>query len=434
MQGQGQRIGILSGGGSLPLEIADSARARGHQVHIVAIGGEADADFGTHKVTTVNWGQIGAMVRTLKAHRTDALVIVGRVHRPDLWRLRTDLGFFLNLPSLLKIVASGGDDGVLRRVVRFFEAQKLTVVGPGDAAPELVIREGALGEVAPSPDDAADIATGFALVRALGAYDIGQSVIVAGGVIEAIEGAEGTDRMLERTAAARKDAPGLRRGVMIKRSKPSQDMRVDMPTIGPDTITRAAAAGLDGIAAEAGKVLIAQRAEAILKADAAMIFIAGVGDETFASEPQQATPAKPATAFRRIGRVDPSSHVLHDASRGAAVLQSLRPFASIGNAVVVVRNHVLAVEAGEGALATLERAANLKQWASLTHSRRGIVILAHARDLTAALIARIDRAGYAGAVVMDVAESAPDLRDVIAAADKSGVCVLSTAERAGENA
>ncbi len=99
-----------------------------------------------------------------------------------------------------------------------------------------------------------------------------------------------------------------------------------------------------------------------------------------------------------------------------------------------MRHHVLAVEAGEGALATLERAANLKQWASLTHSRRGIVILAHARDLTAALIARIDRAGYAGAVVMDVAESTPQLRDAIAAADKAGVCVLGAAERAGENA
>lgn len=434
MQAQERRIGILSGGGSLPLEIADSARRQGAQVHIVALDGEADADFGTHKVTTVNWGQIGTMVRTLKAHHTDALVIVGRVHRPELWKLRTDLGFFLNLPSLLKIVASGGDDGVLRRVVRFFEAQGLTVVGPGDAAPELVIREGALGQVSPSPDDAADVAKGFALVRALGAYDIGQSVIVAGGVIEAIEGAEGTDRMLERTALARKYAPGLRRGVMIKRSKPSQDLRVDMPAIGPDTITRAAAAGLDGIAVEAGRVLIAQRADAIQKADAAKVFIAGVGDEGFTSDPQSASSAAPPTTFRRLGRVEPSSHVLHDASRGAAVMRSLRPFAPTGKAVVVVRHHVLAVEAGEGVLATLERAANLKQWASLTHSRRGIVILANARDLTPALITRIDGAGYAGAVVMDAVESAPELRDAIAAADKAGVCVLSTAERAGENA
>jgi DUF1009 family protein len=207
-----------------------------------------------------------------------------------------------------------------------------------------------------------------------------------------------------------------------------------MPAIGPDTITRAAAAGLDGIAVEAGRVLIAQRADAIQKADAAKVFIAGVGDEGFASDPQSASSAAPPTAFRRLGRVEPSSHVLHDASRGAAVMRSLRPFAPTGKAVVVVRHHVLAVEAGEGVLATLERAANLKQWVSLTHSRRGMVIVAHAHDLTTALIARIDRAGYAGAVVMDAVESAPELRYAIAAADKAGVCVLSTAERAGENA
>ena len=95
-----------------------------------------------------------------------------------------------------------------------------------------------------------------------------------------------------------------------------------------------------------------------------------------------------------------------------------------------MRQHVLAVEAGEGALATLERAANLKQWASLTHSRRGIVILAHARDLTPASTGPDTpvRLSWMSPRI------SPDLRDAISAADKAGVCVLSTAERAGENA
>lgn len=432
MHAQIQRIGILSGGGSLPLEIADSARRRGHDVHIVALDGEADADFGTHKVTMVNWGQIGTMVRTLKAHRTDALVIVGSVHRPELWRLRTDLGFFLNLPSLLKIVASGGDDSVLRRVIRFFEAQGLTVIGPADAAPELVINEGALGDAAPSPADAADIAKGFALVRALGPYDVGQGVIVSGGVVEAIEGAEGTDRMLERTGRQRRDSAGRRHGVFVKRSKPSQDLRVDMPAIGPDTMARVGEAGLDGIAVEAGKVLIAQRGDAIERANVAKVFVAGVGDRVAAHRADSEAAAKPAPQFRRLGRVEPTSHVLEDASRGVAVLTSLRPFAPAGAAVVVVRNHVLAVEAGEGALATVDRAVSLKQWASLTHSRRGVAVVARAEDLTPALIGRLDRAGYASAVVMGEMQVGASAQETIAAADAARVCVLSATERAGK--
>jgi lipid-A-disaccharide synthase len=221
---------------------------------------------------------------------------------------------------------------------------------------------------------------------------------------------------------------------MVKRSKPSQDLRVDMPAIGPDTITRVVATGLDGIALEAGKVLVAQRAEVIERANSGKVFVAGVRDETATEDPPHQSAAGAAFAFRRLGAIEPTSHVLRDAALGTAVLRSLRPFAPAGKAVVVVRNHVLAVEAGEGALATLERAANLKQWASLTHSRRGMVVVAYARDLTPALIARIDSAGYAGAIAMDPTEAAPDMQDAIRAADKARVCVLSTVEGVGENA
>jgi hypothetical protein len=117
-------------------------------------------------------------------------------------------------------------------------------------------------------------------VRALGRYDIGQSVVVSDGTIEAIEGAEGTDGMLVRLAKARGMASGARRGVLVKRTKPGQDLRVDMPAIGPETSVRVAEAGLRGIAVEAGRVLVAQRAETIARANAAAVFIAGCVDET----------------------------------------------------------------------------------------------------------------------------------------------------------
>ena len=118
------RIGILAGGGRLPLMIAESVAARGESVHIVAIEGEADPEIARFPHTWVNWGQIGRMVATLRAEGTDQLVIAGGVKRPDLWRIRPDAGFFLSLPQIVSLLA-GGDDSVLTRVVRFFEAKGL---------------------------------------------------------------------------------------------------------------------------------------------------------------------------------------------------------------------------------------------------------------------------------------------------------------------
>src|SRR5688572_30191148 len=181
MNGDRRRLGILAGGGILPREIADSATRAGRLVSIVAIEGEADADFGPHPVTRVNWGQIGAMIRALKSGGTTDIVIVGHVRRPELSAIKPDLGFFRQLPRIVRIVASGGDDSVLRRVVRFFERQGLTIVAPSEAAPQLVIGEGAIGASRSSETNERDVKLGLALIRALGAYDIGQSVIVSEG-------------------------------------------------------------------------------------------------------------------------------------------------------------------------------------------------------------------------------------------------------------
>ncbi|WP_072391262.1 UDP-2,3-diacylglucosamine diphosphatase LpxI [Hyphomicrobium sp. CS1GBMeth3] len=419
-----RRLGILAGGGGVPREIADSAASRGLPVSIVAIDGEADADFGPHPVTVVNWGQIGAMVRALKTAGTTDLVIVGRVHRPELSGLKPDLGFFRYLPKLIRIVASGGDDSVLRRVVRFFEEQGLRVIGPGDAAPEIVVHKGPFGGERAAPEDAADINKGLSVVRALGSYDIGQSVIVRGGRVLAIEGAEGTDRMLAR--AARTAGEGsTTRGVLVKRSKPSQDLRVDMPAIGPATIDGVRAAGLAGIAVEAEKVLVADRAETLQRADAAHVFVEGVIDQEVTENLRKFDPRSIAMGFRCLGRANPVPHATLDAIKAAKTIEALAPFA-VGRAVVVVRNHVLSVEAGnEGVGATIERATNLRQWASLTHRRRGVVGLRNFDDLTPGAISDAGAAGYAGIVIADVApQGAGGSRELIEAADKTGIFIV----------
>ena len=166
------RLGILAGGGRLPLMIAESVGARGGHVHIVAIEGAADPDVARFPHTWVNLGQIGRIVATLSAEGRNELVIAGNVRRPDLRTIRPDAGFFTSLPQVFSLLA-GGDDSVLSRVVRFFEAKGLTVRGAHEVAPDLLADAGQIGAVALSPGDHADAMLGFAVRAALGSLDAG---------------------------------------------------------------------------------------------------------------------------------------------------------------------------------------------------------------------------------------------------------------------
>jgi UDP-2,3-diacylglucosamine hydrolase len=272
------RIGVLAGGGRLPLTIAERVIERGGSVHIVAIEGEADPAVAGFPHTWVNWGQVGRMVSTLRRH-ADALVIAGSVRRPDLWKLRPDWGFFVSLPRILEMMA-GGDDSVLSRVVRFFEAKGITVRGAHEVAPGLLVLRGAAGALSLDRQGLADAELGFRVRAALGALDAGQAVVTEGSRVLAIEGAEGTDAMLRRVAGQRAARAGSApSGVLAKGPKPGQELRVDMPTIGPRTVEGAAAAGLAGVAAEAGAVLLLDRADAIAAANACGIAIEGLTSE-----------------------------------------------------------------------------------------------------------------------------------------------------------
>lgn len=423
MDADERRLGILAGGGKLPREIADSARRRGLPVAIVAIDGEADGDFSGHDVTRVNWGGIGGMIRALKQARVTDLVIVGHVHRPEISGLKPDLGFFRHFPRLLKIVASGGDDSVLRRVVRFFEQQGFRVIAPVDAAPEIAVREGAASAVSASDRDRTDIGMGLDLVRTLGPYDIGQGAVIADGRIEAIEGVEGTDRMISRVVEVRRADGGTRRtGVLVKRSKPGQDLRIDMPAIGPATVDGAREARLSGIAVEADNVLIAERALTLARADADGVFIEGVRDDA-AAAPPRFDPRRVVRDFRPLGGIKPRQHSIQDAVKGLAAVEALARF-GIGHTAVVVRNHVLAIAADEDAGTTVRRAAGLRQWASLTRRRRGVVVLRDADLLTEALVMDVADAGYAGIAAGD--DPAAISGAALAAAERAGLFIMTS--------
>ena len=375
-------VGMLVGGGELPLEIARSLRQSGRSVHVVAIDGEADQDWSDFTCTPVNWGAIGGILAALKGAGCRELVIVGRVRRPDMLKIRPDLGLFLALARVLQLITAGGDDSLLRRCLRFFEDHGLTVRGPGELAPELLAPLGAIGRHVPDEADETDIALGFAAVRALGRFDIGQGVVAKAGQLIAVEGAEGTDRLIGRL----RQSSGA---ILVKCPKPGQELRIDMPAIGPRTVEMAVDRGLRGIAVEAGNVLVAGRGDVSRAADKAGIFVAG---------------AKPAEdghglialdeKLDRLGQRSCGASAARDARLAAQVIAVLRRFSERA-AVLVVRHHVLAVGIGESVPAFLARTRNLGQWGDRGWWRRGA--------LAVSCGPQIDRSGIDAAAAMRLA-------------------------------
>jgi DUF1009 family protein len=150
-------------------------------------------------------------------------------------------------------------------------------VGAHEVAPEILVPEGALGRFQPNESHQGDIALGLALLRAIGLFDVGQATIVAGGHVLAVEAAEGTDEMLAQVAELRrKGRIRSTGGVLVKAPKPDQDRRIDLPTIGPQTIAGAARAGLAGIAVVAGEVIMAEPDRVMQAADGERIFVVGL--------------------------------------------------------------------------------------------------------------------------------------------------------------
>lgn len=262
----------------MPFTVADAAISAGRTVHIFGIRGSADKTIESYPHSWISFGTVGHLLRVTKQKDCRELVIVGGVKRPKWWTVRFDWAGVASLPSLLGW-SFGGDNSVLSSIVTFFENKGLKVLGAHEIAPELVAGKGVLGKHKPNAEDRGDIETGLQVIAALGALDVGQAAVVARKYVLAVEAAEGTDRMLERCKDLKQWGRRWlkkRSGVLVKCPKPGQERRVDMPTVGPETVRRAAEADLRGIAIAADNVLIADREEFIAAADTAGLFVIGV--------------------------------------------------------------------------------------------------------------------------------------------------------------
>ncbi|WP_453957786.1 LpxI family protein [Amorphus suaedae] len=274
-------MGVIAGGGRLPIEVAEAIEAAGGEVVVAGIDGEADAVLSRPDVRSFRWGQIGGAIDYFASRNARDLVIVGTItRRPDFKALRLDAGTWRRLPRILQAIV-GGDDSVVRKALRLIEAEGFRVRGIGEVAPALLAGQGTLGQHQPGAAAIADAEFAMRALAALGPFDVGQSAVVIDRRIVALEAAEGTDRMLARVAELRETGriPGKRGGVLVKRAKPGQETRTELPTVGPVTVAAAVAAQLSGIVIEAGRTIIVDRTETIAAADAAGLFLVGMPGE-----------------------------------------------------------------------------------------------------------------------------------------------------------
>lgn len=285
MKRRWQKIGIIAGGGDLPVTLAEGCRAREEPYFVIRLAGYADAALETHPGTECSIAEVGRIIRELKKQSCDAVSMAGLVHRPNFAALRPDWRGAALLPKVVT-AARRGDGALLDVMVDTFAAEGFVVVGPEEIGTDLTATAGCYGSCTPGDRDLADIRKAAALVDALGPFDVGQGAVVRNGFVLAVEAAEGTDAMLERVATLPADVRGFepgeegnRRGVLLKKPKPGQELRVDLPTIGPRTVEKAAAAGLSGIAVLEGKALVVGRREMERIADAAGLFVIGLAQQ-----------------------------------------------------------------------------------------------------------------------------------------------------------
>jgi DUF1009 family protein len=276
-------LAMICGGGSLPVAVADRVAASGRQVLLFPLRGAAEGTLvERHRHHWIYIGQIGKFLRLARAAGCREVVFIGALVRPSIWQVHPDLKGVSMLPRVLAAFR-GGDNHLLSSMGKLLEGEGFRLRGAHEVAPEILVAPGALGRVQPSERDRADIALGFDYLHASGPFDVGQAVVVAGRHVLAVEAAEGTDQMLARVAELRANgrlraAAGA--GVLVKAPKPDQDLRFDMPSIGPRTVEGVVRAGLAGIAVVAGGTIVAEPSLLVQAADRAKVFVVGVPSGT----------------------------------------------------------------------------------------------------------------------------------------------------------
>lgn len=278
--GPADKVAVVAGSGRLPVNIAESLALHGHPPLVLRVRGEADnsSAFAAFETDEIGLGEFAELAPRLKRRGVTHVVLAGGISRRPAWReIRISFSLFRHLAKALSALARG-DDGLLRILVKGIESEGFRVVGAHEIVPDLLAAEGPMTRAKPLKSDRADLDAAYAAARAIGALDIGQGTVSIGGRVIAVEGVEGTDGLLQRVRELRGHGrlAGKPRGVLVKCAKPGQELRADLPSIGPLTVEAAHAAGLAGIGIEAGRSLVLDGAELVARADALGLFVIGL--------------------------------------------------------------------------------------------------------------------------------------------------------------
>jgi DUF1009 family protein len=265
-----EKIGLIAGKGQFPLIFAEAARTRGYEVVAVAHRGETDPALAArvHRLEWIYVGQLGKIIRIFKEAGVRQAVMAGGISRGRLFRhFRPDLKAL----NLVRRVGAGQDDRLLRGVAAELEREGITVAPSTLFLEDLLVPPGPLSQRRPTPEELQDIELGLAVAKEIGRLDLGQCVVVRRQIVVAVEAIEGTDETIRR--GGRLAGPGA---VVVKVSKPHQDLRFDVPAVGRETIQAMGEVQARVLAVEAGKTLIFDRAEMLKLADQADIAVWGL--------------------------------------------------------------------------------------------------------------------------------------------------------------
>lgn len=274
------RIGVIAGNGRFPIIFADNARKMGLQVYAVAHEGETEPELEQH-VDRIHWVKIGQLNKLINAFKTDGVrnvVMLGGIKKTHVYsHARPD---FRVLALATKLVL-WKDDDILRALAAELEKDGITICESTFGLEGILVEEGTLTSRQPTKKEWVDIRYGWDVAKETGRLDIGQCVVIKDRVVVAVEAVEGTDEAIKRGGELAKDG-----AVVVKRSKPQQDLRFDLPAVGPRTIEVMQSVKASVLAVEAGRSVILDREVLLRTAEEAGIAVVGLARD---EEPSPAT-------------------------------------------------------------------------------------------------------------------------------------------------
>ncbi|KPK02923.1 MAG: hypothetical protein AMK71_00650 [Nitrospira bacterium SG8_35_4] len=271
-----KRLGIIAGMGDLPVAVAQEAKKAGYTVIGVALQPPADDSLKSvaDDFHTISIGRFGGLINLLKKLSVKEAVMAGKVPKSLLYENKKDIIPDLKAVKLLFSLMNRSDDTIMTAVVHELEKNGVTIHDTTKFTKNLLAPEGVLTSNKPSKEQYEDIEFGWSIAKKIGGLDIGQTIVVKNKSVMAVEAIEGTDQAIQRGGLlAGKNA------VVIKVSKPEQDMRFDVPAVGADTLASMTGTEARVLALEAGKCIIIDRESFIRKADNAGIVVVGMTEE-----------------------------------------------------------------------------------------------------------------------------------------------------------